>query len=198
MLLSKNRCLPYCLDLCTLHIQHFSWLTTNCKWVGKEGRLFSLNTLWKEKVFAYSFMRWIVLCVWGDTFESPCVWAKWFCASLHVFASLVCWFFIHRVKKKCSHEITLLHSYVPKRRWEETKHYSSAVVHSSYTSQACHLHVQRFALCIFITFFPSQDIDRKHRRKTAHIPHLFSHFHYFLTLNAAHFPLRFLFELYRK
>lgn len=94
---------------------------------------------------------------------SAWAWAAMvWCLFMWVCIISVCWFFIHKVKKKnVPMRLLFFSPSIPCSREKEKgrKHLSGAVVHSSNTSQACHL---RVALCLMHihNFFPSQDIEQ--------------------------------------
>lgn len=115
-------------------------------------------------------------------------------------ASLVCCFFSSTEGgKKTSFPMRPLFFFsasLPCFQEEERKHLSGAV-HSSNTSQVSHLRAVLRFMHIH-NFLPSQDMEHKHRRKTAYIPHFFLLPPFLSALNPPRFPQKKLSELNRK
>lgn len=123
-------------------------------------------------------LSFVCVCVVGGIYlyllVSACVRTTMaLCFYACVSASLVCWFFIHSVKKRSVPMRVLFFSHSPlflgEREREKAFVWCScfaAVTQVKHVTCFMHIH----------NFFPSQDIEHKHRQKTEHISHFFSQF----------------------
>lgn len=89
-----------------------------------------------------------------------------------VSASLVCWFFIHSVRKKSVPMRLLFFSPSFPCSWEKGRGRKAFVWCSCFAALTQVKHVNCFMH--IHNFFLSQDIEHKHRQKTQYIPHFFS------------------------